>query len=449
MRRFRLFRSLLVGSMLVLFVLGSPASAVGAQPGSMGRASVASASPAGTRLWLARFASGSATSLQVGPDGTRVYVAGTDEVLAYDAVTGHQLWEQANTNAAVSLGVSPDGTKIFVTGTAVSPTTSSLDYATSSYDAATGTPLWTAYYDGPASYHDFAASLGVSSDGAQVFVTGRSTGWLGYDNVDYDYATIAYDASTGAQLWAARFNGPAGHGYDEAVALAVSPDGALVFVTGDSYTGGNPGGGCVTIAYDAATGAEAWNTRAGITCNAPTSLGISHDGTRVFVTGDATIAYDAVSGSRLWTRRFIGGGFGYRVDASLDGSKVFIAGSVQTTTTDRDLVTVAYDTATGANVWSRRYNGPANGTDSAAAIGESPDGSRVYVTGTSVGITSGNDYVTIGYDASTGARSWIRRFNGLSNGEDDAAGLGVSPDGNVVYVTGASQGSATIAYQAR
>ena len=46
----------------------------------------------------------------------------------------------------------------------------------------------------------------------------------------------------GVQLWASRFGGP-GTGYDYAMAIAVSPGGAKVFVTGQK--GRSPGDQCV------------------------------------------------------------------------------------------------------------------------------------------------------------------------------------------------------------
>src|SRR5205823_1793309 len=92
--------------------------------------------------------------------------------------------------------------------------------------------------------------------------------------------------------------------------------------------------------------------------------------------------------------------------------------------------------ATGARLWVSRYNGPGNGEDVTNAVGVDPGSSEVFVTGWSVGV--GYDYATVGYDAATGARLWVSRYNGPQNLNDLAYALGVSPDGSKVFVTGGS-----------
>ena len=65
-------------------------------------------------------------------------------------------------------------------------------------------------------------------------------------------------------------------------------------------------------------------------------------------------------------------------------------------------------------LWTNRYNGPGNGSDTATAV--AVDGSNnVIVTG--FGFVSGvvRDYVTIKY-SSAGAPIWTNRYNGLGNG---------------------------------
>jgi hypothetical protein len=78
-----------------------------------------------------------------------------------------------------------------------------------------------------------------------VYVTGGSTGsW----NVD-DYATVAYDAASAERVWVRRYNGPA-DSVDIATALALSPDGTMVYVTGES-AGSGSGFDYATAAYSA------------------------------------------------------------------------------------------------------------------------------------------------------------------------------------------------------
>jgi len=258
--------------------------------------------------------------------------------------------------------------------------------------AAHGTQRWVSRYNGPGRGDDEAAAVATSPDGQTVFVTGSSMG-AGPSSTP-QYATIAYQASTGAQRWVRRYDNPGGT-VDNVVALAVS-SGGLVFVTGWS-SGAGPGG-IGTVAYSAASGAFQW-----------------------------AALYQAPRGEDVSS-----------IAVSPDGTTVFITGTRFRSESDSDYLTVAYRAATGAQLWARRYNGPGNRDDSAAAVVPSPDGRTVFVTGTSAGVHSHDDWATVAYRAATGARLWVKRHDGPVSSEDGASSLAVSPDGNTLYVTGDS-----------
>ncbi len=117
-----------------------------------------------------------------------------------------------------------------------------VDYATVAYSAATGRQLWASLYNGPVNGGDAASSVAVSPGGTMVFVTGNSLG-LATRN---DYATVAYSAASGRQLWVSRYNGPV-NGRDRASSVAVSPRGSTVYVTGVSQ--GRTLNDYATVAY--------------------------------------------------------------------------------------------------------------------------------------------------------------------------------------------------------
>jgi WD40 repeat protein len=386
----------------------------------------------------------------------------------YDAVTGAMVWVSRydgpghGADLAYSIAVSPDGSKVFATGSSRGAG-SGDDYATVSYDAATGHEQWVARYDGPASLFDHAQSVAVSPDGSSVFVTGDSSSIHAFAA----FATVAYDGTSGAVVWTKRYNGP-GNGYDDGREVAVSPDGSTVFVIGDSE-GRSGGSDFATLAYEAATGARQWARRYNGPANGadtPLALVTNPDGSMVFVTGAsvgptsgddfATIAYGATTGAHLWTTRYDGPGHDFddahSIVVSPSGSSVFVTGLSTGSTTGTDYATIAYDAARGARRWQARYDGPAHGADGGSAVRVSPDGATVMVTGGSIGLAGDDDYATLAYDAATGGTLWEARYDGPAAGGDHASSLVASPDGSTAIVTGYSAGvgsagdDATVAY---
>jgi hypothetical protein len=226
-------------------------------------------------------------------DGSSNDASGVEDyaTLAYDASTGAKLWAKRydgpphDRDVATAVGMSPDGTTVFVTGYSTRPA-SFVDYVTMAYDASTGAKRWLKRYDGPASSDDAASALAVSPDGSAVYVTGNS-----YGSGNQDYATVAYEAMTGTERWVGRYNGP-GKGGDHAQALAVSPDGALVWVTGFSdgpmSDGANPYRDFATVAYDTKAGTQSWVKRFDGPAHNDDSafaLAMRPDGSAVYVTG--------------------------------------------------------------------------------------------------------------------------------------------------------------------
>src|SRR5207247_9408132 len=103
------------------------------------------------------------------------------------------------------------------------------DHATVAYDATTGHQFWAARYDGPASSIDSAQDLVVTPDGGRVYVVGYGTG----SSETIDYATVAYVARTGAQRPVARFGT---QGPDAGYAVGIDSSGSRLIVSGDVGT---------------------------------------------------------------------------------------------------------------------------------------------------------------------------------------------------------------------
>jgi WD40 repeat protein len=443
---------------------------LGAMAGPMLPASAEGAGRAGgTLLWEAharRGRSDRASDLAVSQDGSTVFVTGEHDpklgqtdwaTLAYDATTGHVLWgarrgsgEYDHTQA---IAASPDGNAVFVVGS--QETSGDFDWATAAYDARTGTTLWYVVRNASSSF-EIARDVVVSPDGSVVYVIGEE-GIQGY------ISTVAYSTATGSELWAVTYDGPV---YDEVFDATISPNASTLLLTGGSYEDAEYWN-YATVAYDARSGSELWVAKyagSGHLDDRAFGVRVSPDGSKVYVTGHTygsdyhfgTFALAASTGAVIWYAESNGtDDEAVALAVSPDESRLFVTGlSESSTTWIYDYLTIAYGATTGSEVWRRRFDTPWHESDYPVAVETSPDGSKVFVTGYSNGRSGKTNYVTIAYAAGTGRTEWLRSYDGHGlGGRDEAVAMAVSPTGSGVFVTGRSVGGhgdfdiGTIAYE--
>jgi len=330
-------------------------------------------------------------TMALDPDGN-VYVTGLRIGTGYHTVkyapTGTRLWEhlyQSGGGSPRSLAVDGSG-NVYITGVTRNPDTADQDATTLKYDTE-GNLEWARVLDtpGPSAGADVAVDAG-----GNVVVVGASSANPAGDLNSYDFLVVKYDAA-GTELWRRSYAGPAGR-FD--LATAVTTDaGNNIYVTGDTRT-------------------------------------------ETADTDVTTLKYDA-AGALLWAQRY--GGAGQVNDQAIELAAdptggVFVGGNTATRESGADYLAVRY-AADGTERWVRRTTGPGTGRDGVAALAVDPQGNLV-LTGTSVGVDTRQDYLTVKYGAE-GALLWSRRYDGPSSGIDVSKSLAVGSDGNV-YVTGSS-----------
>jgi uncharacterized delta-60 repeat protein len=308
---------------------------------------------------------------------------------------------------------------------------------------------WVRRYNGPENGVDGANAIAVF-DSSNVYVTGYISGIAG----SRDYATIKYNPN-GDTLWVRTYNGP-GNGSDSPRDIAVGRSPDFFCVTGRSEAG-ETADDYATLRYYS-SGDELWLRRYDGTADFGDDMAYAiatDDIGNVYVTGAsqrfgadydyATIKYNS-DGSVAWERRYDGDAHGddkaYAILVDSDGC-VFVTGESMGMGTGFDFVTIKYN-PDGDSIWGERYNGTGNGNDGAKAIAQDNHG-YIYVTGYSDGSpdeTVNHDYVTIKYEPFLGTKLWERRYNGTGDGTDEPLAIAVHGD-NYVYVTGRSYGSGT------
>jgi hypothetical protein len=343
-------------------------------------------------------------------------------------------------SAAIAVDSSGD---VFVTGSATGAQ-GNPDFATVAYSAS-GAPLWTNWYNGPANQQDFAIAIAVDSQGV-VCVTGLTTKTNGFP----EFATVAYSIS-GAPLWTNLYDGLDPEG-GQPEGLVAGANGEFV-VNGDAInTNGYETCSFVTIAYSS-SGVPLWtNSYAYPGPQADSDWGIAAAGNgNLYVAGEIAIPYSngasecltlaySSNGVWLWTNSSVGPSNPEFITAG-EGS-IYVANDA-----DGDYTVFAYSAA-GEPLWTNQYAGP-NEENQVEAITVGPQG-FICVTGNSYpGEGAEADYATVAY-SSNGAALWTNRYDGFG-GYNSPVAIAIDAAGNV-YVTGSSLGPndtpgyATIAY---
>jgi hypothetical protein len=408
-----------------------------------------------------------AVDIAVAPDSSKVYVTGTslgathDEIttVAYNADTSEELWVtrrdgQPWPSGASSIVATPIENIVYVTGWA-----SDLDkpsqYVTIAYDTNNGDVLWESVYASPdpplTGPNDEAYSIALSPDGNTVYITGKSQD----DDTYFDIATVAYNATSGDEEWAARYEHP---GEDYGNKVVVAPDGSAVYVTGTRSRPWPDWSEFFTIAYHtkgAGQGTEKWSDAYDYSERGEAvDMAVASDGS-IYIIGTGslpwpyapdivTMAYDP-GGTRLWEDfRFgpmsLAQAAGIGIAVAPDGSMVYATGVGDRGFGISIYFTIAFDTITGDSVWVKNY--PTDmiiiyGTNIPSDIAVAPDGSKVYITGWSSNWGANGDYATIAYKSDNGKELWVERYDSPGNGYDSAAAMAVAPNGKV-FVTGTS-----------
>jgi uncharacterized delta-60 repeat protein len=149
------------------------------------------------------------------------------------------------------------------------------------------------------------------------------------------------------------------------------------------------------------------------------------------------------SGDKLWVAPYLNETYseddflsGLKID---DNRNVYIVGSILASDTTYDIITIKYNT-NGVKQWSVQFSGGYKVDDISVGIDVDPSG-NVYVVGYNYNTITQNDYVLIKYN-SNGVQQWIRRNNGVGNGDDIPVGIIIDGAKNVC-VTGSSYNPGT------
>lgn len=211
-----------------------------------------------------------------------INTSGQNLMASFATTDGHERWKRTPDTAAVEdfvqdVEVGADGTFY-----AISAIPTADGYLSKLFALApeTGTTRWTSTYAGPGPGDDRLIEIIAAPDGSAVYAAGTSA----EPQFEADMVTLAFDATTGAVSWEARFDPDAN--YDDALSIQLAPDGSAVYTSGPTRRVANGTVTAVLATYDAVDGSELALVRSqSDQTTIPFDSVIDLEGTTVFVTG--------------------------------------------------------------------------------------------------------------------------------------------------------------------
>jgi uncharacterized delta-60 repeat protein len=360
---------------------------------------------------------------------------GKDFLLVKFNAAGDTLWTRTYDNTGngndelTDVAIDASG-NVAVTGSGKTGT--GKDIITALYSSA-GTLLWLNSYNGYANLDDYGVKV-ASDNAGNIYTAG-----YGYNAaLNNDYIVIKY-AANGTQSAAVNFNGADAL---EDIVADMAIDGANnVIVTGKSRTSGNKDD-YATIKYNSSLVLQ-WAKTVDQAGKTDRATGVWVDAANdVYVTGRSsnggdddylTIKYAAANGATAWAqpKLFDSNGDDQARDITGNATNIVVTGTrfngVQT-----DIQTIAYNPATGAQLWSTTYANAAGKDDIANQVTLSA-ANEAIVTGVvnlSASAISQNDVLILKYNSS-GAQQFAAVLGGTATLDDNAAASLTDGQGNI------------------